>query len=136
MICFLHTLNADLINIIKEYIPSQTFIFTNRENYKMHHLLIKQFIPNYEKYVFNIIRRDNAFVLNAILIENYSCWITIKQVQYKNMKFYNYFYLMLYYCFENGSVYCQNAMNDFVQKHGLNKNAHKKNRVTYIRWKN
>lgn len=134
MICFLHKLDDNLINLIKEYIPIQRFVCTNRENFKAHHHHIKPFIKNYANYIFNTILRDNEFVFNEIIRENFYDWSEIVLPQYKNIIFKNYVYLINYYCFENGSRQCELIMSLFLREHGLDKNLHKKNTHKYIRW--
>ena len=126
----------DIINIIKEFIPKSAFVFTNRENYLLYHSEIRPFIQNYENYDKDMIRRDNDYVLNMIVRENYLKWYDIKQYTYKNMVFKNYLYFIIHFCIENDSNNCRNTIHNFLKEHGLGKNLHKKNVVKYIRWKN
>lgn len=129
-------LPLEIINIIKDFIPKVVFVFTNRENYSMYHSLLRPYITNYENYIRDTIRRDNEFVFNMIIRENYKQWYEIKKYRYKNMIFTNYLYFIIHYCIENDSNNCSNVIHDFLQEHGLGKNLHKKNVVKYIRWKN
>jgi len=126
-------LPQELINLIKEYIPKKSFVFTNRVNYLLYHYLIKKSIKNYENYIRNTIKRDNDFVFYMIFIENYHRWCEIKQYIYKNMVFKNYVYFTINYCIENDSNNCRNIINNYFKQHGLGKNTHKKNIVKYIR---
>jgi hypothetical protein len=132
----INLLPRDIVNFIKEFIPNSAFVFTNRENYLLHHNTLKPSIKNYENYVRDMIRRDNDFVLNMIVRENFRNWYEIKQYRYKNMIFKNYFYFTINFCIENDSNNCRNVMHNFLKEHGLGKNLHKKNVVKYIRWKN
>jgi hypothetical protein len=125
----------EIIDIIKEYIPKKALVFTNRENYDLYHPLIKNTIKNYENYIRDMIRRDNYFVFNKIVRENFKKWYEIKQYRYKNMIFKNYFYFTINYCIENESNNCRMIINVFLKEHGLDKNLHKKNVFKYIRWK-
>lgn len=131
----INNLPGVIIDIIKEYIPKKILIFTNRENYNLYHHLIKKYIKNYENYIRDMIRRDNEFVFNKIIRDNYPKWCEIKQYRYKNMIFKNYFYFTINYCIENDSNNCRNSINIFLKEHGLSKNLHKKNVIKYIRWK-
>jgi len=88
-------LPQELINLIKEFIPKKTFVFTNRENYFLYHFLIKKYIKNYENYIRNTIKRDNDFVFYMIFIENYHKWCKFTQYIYKNMVFKNYVYFTI-----------------------------------------
>ena len=128
-------LPQDILLIIKEYISKKKFIFTNRENYYLYHILLKPSISNYENYIRDTIRRDNQFVFDRIVRENYYKWTEILQYRYKNMIFKNYFYFTINYCIENESTNCRLTIHNFLKEHGLCKNLHKKNVVKYIRWK-
>ena len=133
----IHKLPSDIVNHeIKNFIPKQVFVFTNKENYISYHPLIKKTIKNYENYIRDTIRRDNFFVFERIVRENYKKWIENKNYMYKNIIFKNYAYFVVHYCIENESTKCRNFMNSFFQELGLGKNQHKKNFVKYIKWKN
>jgi hypothetical protein len=131
----IYNLPEDMIKIIKEFLPKKFLVFINRENYDLYHHLVKKYIFDYENYIRDMIRRDNSFVFEYILKENYKKWENIKQYKYKNMIFKNYFYFTISYCIENESTNCRNIINLFLKLHGLGKNLHKKNVVKYIRWK-
>ena len=133
----INNLSPDIINYeIKQFIPKKVFVFTNKENYILYHQLIKQDIINYENYIRDTIRRDNFFVFERIVRENYNKWTEFKKYMYKNIIFKNYAYFAIHYCIENESTKCRNIMNSFFQELGLGKNQHKKNFVKYIKWKN
>ena len=126
----------ELVNLIKEYVPKAKFIFTNRENYKLYHYLIPIKSNEVDDYIKDTVKRDNEYVLNVIIRENYYKWYEKGQVYYKNMSFNNYLYFLINYCIENGSENCLKIINIFLKEHGLGKNLHKKNVVKYIKWKN
>ena len=129
-------LPVELVRYIKEYIPKRNFVFTNRENYNLYHILIKPCIKDYESYIRYMIRQDNEFVFKKIIEENYRKWYEIRQYKYKNMIFNNYLYFVINFCIENDSNNCRKVISDFLKEHGLGKNLHKKNVVNYIKWKN
>ena len=132
----INKLPQELIGLIKEYVPKKEFIFTNRENYKLYHYLIP-IKPNiFDDYIKDMIKRDNEYILNSIIRENYKKWYEKGKVWYKNMSFGNYLYFIINYCIENGSENCQKIINIFLKELGLDKNLHKKNVVRYIKWKN
>ena len=132
----IHKLPNELIDIIREYIPKKTWIFTNRENYALYHNFLRSSIYNYENYIRDTIRRDNYFVFQQIVAENFKTWWNINSYMYKNMIFKTYLYFTLHYCIENESPNCRNIVLFFLKEHGFDKNLHKKNIVKYIRWKN
>lgn len=129
-------LSCDIINLIKNFICIKYITFTNRENYNLFHIHIKKYIHNSNNYILDTIKRDNDFVFNLIVRENYMKWYENNQYIYKNMIFKNKIYFIIYYCIENQSINCKNIVNLFLKEHGLNKNLHKKNIVKYIKWTN
>jgi hypothetical protein len=131
----INELPYEIINLIKEYIPNKNIVFVNKNFYLSYHNLIKISIINFENYIRDMIRRDNEFIFNMILRENYNKWCEIKQYRYKNIIFLNYIYFIIYYCIEYDSNNCSSVINIFFKEHGLGKNLHKKNVVKYIRWK-
>ena len=126
----------DLILIINSFIPKPFIVFTNRENYLLYHSLITPYITNYENYIRDMIRRDNGFVIERLIDENYTRWVKTKTYRYKTLIFKNYLYFIIYYCIENESNICRKVINDFCNQLGLCKNLYKKNLVQYIRWRN
>jgi hypothetical protein len=125
----------EIIRLIKEYIPIKILVFTNKENYNLYHSYMKKYIINYENYIRDTIRRDNSFVFNKILEENYKKWLDIKKYIYKNTIYKNYIYFVIDYCIENLSTQCRNIITIFLRQNGLCQNQHKKNISKHIRWK-
>jgi hypothetical protein len=125
-----------MIEYIKLFISPLNIIFTNKKNYYLHHHIIKQSIKDYEEYTRFMIRQDNELVVKKIIEENYSKWYKMREYRYKNQVFSNYLYFIMFYCVENDSNNCRNAICIFLKEHGLGKNLHKKNIVKYIKWKN
>jgi hypothetical protein len=132
----IYHLPDDLILIINSFIPKQFIVFTNRDNYLLYHSLIRPYITNYENYIRDMIRRDNGFVIERLINENYTRWIKTKTYRYKTLIFKNYLYFIMYYCIENESNICRKVINNFCNQLGLCKNLYKKNLVQYIRWRN
>lgn len=131
----INTLPDDIINEIFKFIPKYKLIFVNISYYNLYHYLLKTTcIPNYESYVRDMICRDNYFVFERLVRENFNNWITNRQYRYKNMIFSNYVYFVLHYCFENNSKRCRNILIDELSKRDLCKNLHKKNVIKYIKW--
>lgn len=126
----------ELIDMIKEFIPNHIFIFTNKINYNLYHFCIKKTIIRYEDYIRDTVMRDNIFVFEYIVNENYAKWINNKNYNYKNIIFNNYLFFIIHYCIENDSQKCANFIASFAKQQGLCKNLHKKNIIKHIRWKN
>ena len=126
----------DMINVIFEFIPRQKLVFVNSFNYNQYHYLLRSSIPMYENYIRDTIRRDNNFVFEKIIEENIDRWLKSKQYRYKNMIFNNYIYFVIHYCIENNSENCRKLLTDYLFKHDLCRNLHKKKVVKYIKWNN
>jgi hypothetical protein len=133
ILIYINKLPEELINVIKEYIPQKSLIFLDKTHYILYHSLIKTYIQNFDNYIRDVIRRDNEFVFERIVNENYSKWVLIKNYRYKNMTFKNYLFFVANFCFENDSSNCIKLINGFIKKLGLCKNLHKKNIIKYIR---
>ena len=131
----INKLPTELVDIIKEYIPTKSLVFVNKTYYMLHHSLIKKYINNYENYIRDVIRRDNEFVFERIVNENFNKWFQIKKYRYKNIIFNNYAYFVINYCIENESNNCRKIIEDLFKELGLDKNLHKKNIIKYIRWR-
>jgi len=126
----------NIIDLIKFYIPRQRLVFVNKIFYNLYHHTIKPYIPLYENYIRDMIRRDNYIVLEKILEENIELWLKKTHYTYKNMVFNKYISFIVYYCIENNSDRCREIINDFLTKRNLCINLHKKNVVKYIKWNN
>ncbi len=125
-----------IVNLIKEFIPPQNLVFVNKKFYNLYHHNIKNYIPLYENYVRDMVRRDNNIVFDKIIGENINLWLKNRQYRYKDMVFNNYIYFILYYCIENNSEQCREIIHDYLKKRDLCRNLHKKNVVKYIKWNN
>ena len=82
----------DMINEIYAYIPKIVTIFLTKKNYlKDHHLLKKLTNKRHiENYIRTMVRQDNEFVFNQLLVENYHRWIQMTKYYYKNCIYTNY----------------------------------------------
>lgn len=125
-----------IVDLIKEFIPLIKLVFVNKTFYNLNHSKLYKFIPLYENYTRDMIRRDNSFVFEKIVIENFDIWIRNKQYRYKNMIFNNYIYFIHYFCIENNSERCREVINIILKERDLSKNLHKKNVFKYIKWIN
>jgi hypothetical protein len=131
----INELPEELVQMVKEFLPKHILAFTNKANYILYHPFIKNTIWRLEDYIRDTIRRDNLFVFELIIAENYEKWIHRKNYSYRNIVFNNYLSFVTQYCIENNSDKCKNFIVDFLKEHGLCKNQHKKNIVKHIRWK-
>jgi len=132
----INDLPNEIKDIIFEYIPNYRLIFINKFYYNSYHNLLIPFIQNYESFVRDMIRRDNFFVFKKVIEENIHRWLKKKIYIYKNMIFNNHIYFIIYYCVENNSENCRKLLQDFLIKHDLCRNLHKKKVIKYIKWNN
>jgi len=113
--------------VIKEYIPDEYFILTNKMYYTQCHHLLKPHINHYERYLRNTIRRDHSFVFETIMRENICNWFLLKSYLYKNTNYTNYIYFIIDYCNEHEAPKCRQVIVNYLQELGLCQNQHKKN---------
>jgi AAA+ superfamily predicted ATPase len=113
--------------VIKEYIPDEYFMYTNKEYYTRCHHLLKHRIPRYEQYLQTTLRMDNNFVFEILLEENIDRWLRAKDYVYKTRMYKNYIYYIIDYCNEHSSYRCRSATINLLSKLGLCQNQHKKN---------
>jgi len=123
---------------IQDFIPMQVLCFLNKKYYVKYHKYVKDWVAKelYENYLRDTVRRDNDFVFNFLVKENYKKWLKIRKYRYKNIIYGNYICFMESFCIENQSTNCRNSLKEFLNKTGLSKNQHKKNTITNIIWRN
>jgi len=133
----INLLPDELNIIIKSYIPNIVSCFLTKKMYIRFHYLIRKHINKreIENYIRTMVRQDNYFVFERILIENCSKWLNMSQFYYKNCIYPNYLYFLEDYCIDNESTRCRKLLNNLLEELGLSKNQHKKNVIKYIRWK-
>jgi hypothetical protein len=99
-------------------------------------LYITIYIPVYESYIRDMIKRDNYYIFERLIRENADSWINNRQYRYQYKVFSNYIYFVLYFCIENNSDRCRNILMEELSKRDLCRNLHKKNIIKYIKWNN
>ena len=134
----INSLPNELVDEINSYIPQIVKVFLSKENYVRDHWLIRNHINkrNIENYFRTIIRQDNSFVFNKLIMENKNKWLEMKKYYYKNCIYSNYLIFLDSYCLENESTNCRKLLKELFEELGLSKNRYKKkNIIKYIRWK-
>jgi len=124
----------ELLDIIYAYIPDRVIIFLTKENYVKNHYKVKSMVKRdmLENYIRSMIRQDNDFVFQHLLVENSKIWINMKKYNYRRAVYLNYLYFIEAYCIENESSKCRKKLMQFFIEQGLSKNRHKKNIVKYL----
>lgn len=124
-----------LIDIIQSYLPINKIIFLNKRNYLTNHKKLYINKDIFDNYVRDMARKNNWFVLEQILEENYKKWLKMKY-KYKNIIYHNYMAFLISFCIENHATNCRNIIFIFLEKHGISKNQHKNNTFINVKWKN
>jgi len=129
-------LPTDIFYIIKEFIPISITVFLNKDLYIKNHKIVKRYISknSYENYIRNMIERDNSFVIQQLMNENFERWYKFKNYLYKNICYYNYIYFLIEFSIINNSIDCMKKLKSHLLNTGLSKNQHKKNAIKSIRW--
>jgi len=129
-------LSDELIDVIYSYIPKSVTIFLTKKNYIKEHYLLRNYINKryIEQYIRTMVRQDNEFVFNLLLVENYKRWLNMKKYYYKECIYGNYINFLESYAIDNKSLKCRKLIINLFEEQGLNKNQHKKNIIRYIRW--
>jgi hypothetical protein len=129
-------LSDELIDVIYSYIPKSVTIFLTKKNYIKEHYLLRNYINKryIEQYIRTMVRQDNEFVFNLLLVENYKRWLNMKKYYYKECIYGNYINFLESYAIDNKSLKCRKLIINLFEEQGLNKNQHKKNVIRYIRW--
>lgn len=130
----------ELCDIIYSYIPLKKLLFVTKSIYTTNHSLVKSCIrkDQYENYIRDMIRRDNAFVLDMLLRENFERWLFFKKYYYNVTVYSNYIYFLMEFSIINHSDNCKNVVKQYLVESGLSKNQHKKKTSQSIRrrWTN
>lgn len=130
----LANLPQELLDIIFSYIPNYNKIHLNKKYFGKYHYLLKGYIINNktEDYIRNMVRRDNDFIFSQLLEENYNKWIGMKNYYYSPYEFYSYISFLCFYCEENASLKCKNAIHNFLKKNNINKNPEKMRLIAWV----
>lgn len=126
-----------LVDILYSFIPISVTMFFTKENYLTNHYRVREFIniKKLEQYIREMVRQDNNFVFNQLLVENYGRWLNMKKYYYKECIYSNYLNFIESYAVDNQSTKCIKLIKVFLEEQGLSKNQHKKKTSRYIRWK-
>jgi len=131
-------LPIELIELIFDYVPKIVKLFLSKQIYLEDHWIVRKYINkrDIENYIRAMIRQDNSFVFNQLLIENEKKWLNMTKYYYKNCIYGNYLIFLNSYSLENESTKCRKIIIKLLEELGLSKNRFKKkNIISYIRWK-
>lgn len=134
----------ELAQHIKSYLTCDTLKCTNKKNFnsyfntKININLQKTY--NYKKwsttYFTNIIKHDNQFVFNILLINNFSFFKKKCCGVYKTQSFPTYLELLDFLCIKYNSQRCRKVLQHIFKENGYRKKRVKKIRLKHNRWSN
>ena len=93
-----HSLPYEIVKYIYDYIPHLFITLLNKPLYNANWYCIRRNIPvlKYESYIRHVVRKDNDFVFNNLLNDNFSRWQHIKNFKYKMFTFDDYIAYIVY----------------------------------------
>ena len=132
----MHLLPPEITKCIYDYIPSLTRTVLNKSLYMSNRKCIRQNIPvlKYEGYMRHIVRKDNNFVFNNLLNDNFTRWQHMKNFKYKNFTFDDYIAYIIYLSQEHDASKVHALILDKQNLDG--KKRHKNARIRSNTWSN
>lgn len=131
------TLPTDVITrCILLFIPPETLVWLNKENYNKHQACIRKQIPetSFESYIRDLVRKNHSFTMEHVVRENIQKWIKMKKYRYKNILAPDYLHFIYYFAAEHQSRQSLEVI-DNVAREIIGTKWHKRNGVRTIRTK-
>ncbi len=131
-------LPIELCEHILSFVEPHIKYCLNRTYYKQYHYSVYNniFNTNYNNYIRDMIRNDNIFVFDRIVIERFDSWINIKKMMFESFIFPNYVHYIQYIINKYNADKCKTRLVEELKKRDLFKNWHKKNRIKNIHGNN
>jgi hypothetical protein len=109
-------LPPELFDIIFSYLPDMSKLRLNKYYFKKYHYLVRSKIKNNqtEKYIRYMAKRNNYFIIEHLINENYNRWIQISNYHYKSYQFHNYVNFLFHYCIEQESNECADEIRKYM----------------------
>ena len=132
----MNMLPSDIVKHIYDYIPPLTRTILNKSLYMDNRKCIRQNIPvlKYEGYIRHIVRKDNDFVFNNLLNDNFSRWQHMKNFKYKTFTFEDYMAYIIYLSQEHEASKVHALVLD--KQNLVGKKRHKNARIRSNTWSN
>jgi len=125
----------DIVYVIGGFIPLQTRVFLNKENYETNQRYIS-YRSDY-KNIRKIIRNDFNYLFYHKLKFNYKRWKKRKNWEYDGYKFPTYNYYLRFLCIKYESSKCKKTLDIYEKEIGsFKKNKFKNIRPIRSRWSN
>jgi hypothetical protein len=121
---------------ILPFIPHNTLVWLNKENYNKYQSCIRKQIPDslFESYIRVLVRKNHSFTLEHVVRENVQKWIRMKKYRYKNIIAPDYLHFIYYFAAEHKSRQSMKVI-DNVAREMIETKWHKRNGVRTIRTK-
>ena len=138
-----HSLPQEVLDMIVAYLPPTTKVWLTKHYYNMYNHRIKDLIPTerFNNYVISVIRNDDAFVFEHIILENrckwFADWLNNKRYRYGNNKYNCFLYSLYEYSIECDSHKCRETIEHYATEL-IGPKWHKRNRASSFRrrWSN
>jgi len=105
----LRNLPEELLLLVYTFMPTQILMFLNKLQYRLHHHLVMQsFVrpTKLETFIRTMVRQDNDFVLQQLLLERTTKWLQMTKYYYKELKHANYIAFLYQYATEFQATRC------------------------------
>lgn len=148
----IYKIPIELVIMIKEYIPREIIIITNKKDYENEYMKARlacnrEVIPfksisykrkfTFQTYITKIITNNMNYIFEMLIKHKYDHWINIKKYRYRGYKYSNYIQYLEQLCIKMESTNCRNVICDFERKKGIvRKKRDKKIRRINNTWSN
>ena len=132
------SLPYDIKDIIWNMLDISVKSSLDKKHFLKHNYKHYSSMSRHNQYGYNrvMIRNDDSFVFENIILNYGREWVADKKYVYDNRVHNNYLYFLISLIHENNSSRCNQIMCRFLDKEGLSKNLYKKYRIKNIRWSN
>ena len=128
--------NDVLTRYIMQFIPPDSLVLLNKENYNKYHSCIRKQISytSFESYIRDLVRKNHSFTLKHVVRENIQKWLKMKKYQYKNIVAPDYLHFIYYFAGEHESRQSMETINN-IACGMIGTKWHKRNGIRSIRTK-
>lgn len=128
----------ELIDKIWTNIDPTVKLVLNKANFCKYHNVLYDEMTYHDKITYQdcMIKNDDGFIFDRVLLEYGKYWISMKHVYFNNILYANYIYYLYNLMHEYDAKKCSIIMKRYIDTEGMCKNQYKKFRTNNIRWNN
>jgi hypothetical protein len=139
-----HKCPEDILPNIYSYLTLSTRYVLSKKEFEKYYLKTSNCVKkskNFDKYIKNIIRKDNLLCFTILIEKNFELWIKIKQFKGKigvnHCKTNNYLAFVKELCIHFNAGRCKMKLVNYYKEKRPKKNKKlKKTKIKYTRWNN